>query len=100
MGALFWQKSETVRPDGVRRQGLRECFFHGCLRQKGKVRVLFGPVYDPCMPQSKKLVFGVFILVTALVLYVQRSGPQRQFVISALLAVIAVRFVLVMYVFH
>ena len=62
--------------------------------------MLFGPVYDPFTPQWKKLAFGVFLLIAALVLYVRRSRPQHQFMISVLLAVIAVLFFLVIYVFR
>jgi hypothetical protein len=68
------------------------------LRWKGEVRVLFGPVYDPVTPQWKKLAFLGFFLIAALVLYVGRSRPQRQFMIALLLAVIAILFVLAMYV--
>lgn len=62
--------------------------------------MLFGPVYDPLTPQWKKLAFGAFILIAALVLYVRKSRPQHQFMISVLLAVIAVLFVLLIYVFR
>jgi hypothetical protein len=57
--------------------------------------MLFGPA-----PEWKKLAFLGFFFSAALVLYVGRSRPQRQLMAAVLLAVIAVLFVLVMYVFH
>ncbi len=62
--------------------------------------MLFGPVYDPVTPQWKIFAFLGFFLIAALVLYVRRSRPQHQFMFSVLLAVIAVLFVLVIYVFR
>jgi hypothetical protein len=62
--------------------------------------MLFGPVYDPVTPQWKNFAFFGFFLIAALVLYVRRSRPQHQFMFSVLLAVIAVLFVLVIYVFR
>ena len=62
--------------------------------------MLFGPVYDPVTPQWKKLAFLGFFLLAALVLYVGRKRPQHQLMISVLLAVIAILFVLVIYVFR
>jgi hypothetical protein len=65
---------------------------------KSEVKVLFGIVSGSGMPLWKKVAFVVFILVAALVLHVRRSRQQDHFMISVLLAVIAVLFVWVIYV--
>ena len=62
--------------------------------------MLFGIASDAGTRLWKKIAFVVFILVGALVLYLWRSRPQHQFMFSVLLAVIAVVFVLVIYVFR
>ncbi|MGB8259262.1 MAG: hypothetical protein WCE75_02875 [Terracidiphilus sp.] len=60
--------------------------------------MLFGIASDAGTPLWKKVAFVVLVLIAALVLYVRRSRPQHQFMFSVLLAVIAVLFVLVIYV--
>jgi hypothetical protein len=60
--------------------------------------LLFGIASDAGTPLWKKVAFVVFIVAAALLLYVRRSRPQNQFMISVLLAVDAVLFVLVIYV--
>jgi hypothetical protein len=62
--------------------------------------VLFGIASDAGTPLWKKVAFVVFILAAGLVLYGRRSRPQHQFLFSVFLAIIAVLFVLVIYVFH
>jgi hypothetical protein len=57
--------------------------------------VLFGPA-----PEWKSLAFGAFILAAAFVLPLARSRQKQQFHYAVLLAVIAVLFVLVIYIFR
>jgi hypothetical protein len=72
----------------------------GACAGKARKEVLFGPVYDVSTPEWKKFAFLGFFLIAALVLHVARSRPQHRFLFSVLLALIAVLFVLVIYVFR